>query len=95
MIRISAGLTDCVVDDERVVLDETSGRYFGLNPVASRIFALVREGKDMDGMLPILRSEFEAPEEELRRDVRAFIAQLVAWKLAADEAPEAAPEARG
>ena len=47
------------VGDETVILDLTSGTYFGLDPVGARIWQLLTEGKSLsavcDAMLETLR----------------------------------------
>ena len=85
-VWVSPGLTECVIDDERVILDETSGKYFGLNSAGSRIFALLKESKGVDEIVTLLGSEYAVPEERLRRDVSAFVERLIECKLAERDA---------
>jgi PqqD family protein of HPr-rel-A system len=76
MIRIPDTLSATSLDDELVLLDAKSGKYFGLNPVGSRIFELLKEGKAEDEAVAALRAEYGESEERLRADFKAFIAEL-------------------
>lgn len=76
MIRIPESLAASRLDDELVLLDEKTGRYFGLNPVGSRIFQLLKNLGEQEEVVAALHVEYDAPEERLRADVAAFIDTL-------------------
>jgi hypothetical protein len=76
MIRISPTLSTSMLDNELVLLDSATGTYFGLNPVASRIFQLLKETGDAGQTVAALVSEFEASEEKLKADVASFVRLL-------------------
>jgi hypothetical protein len=76
MIRISDSLTESRLDDELVLLDEKSGKYFGLNSVGSRMFTLLKEIGDEGLVLTALIEEYNAPKERIKADLAAFIAKL-------------------
>jgi hypothetical protein len=65
-----------MLDDELVLLDSATGKYFGLNSVGSRIFELLMETGDMGMTVAALISEFEANEEKLNADVASFVRLL-------------------
>ena len=54
-----------------VLLDSRSGHYYGLDEVGSRIWTLAQE--------------YDAPPEQLQRDVSAFIDELRDSRLLEDE----------
>jgi hypothetical protein len=87
MIHIPETLSVSRLDDELVLLDEKSGKYFGLNPVGSRIFALLKETGDESKVLAALVSEYKAPEERLRADLEGFVAKLAALGIVKVDAP--------
>lgn len=59
-----------------VLLNVTSGIYFGLNPVASRIWQLLATGLDEPGIVQALLAEYDVDEARLRLDVASTIRQL-------------------
>jgi hypothetical protein len=72
---------------EAVLLHLGTGTYFGLNAVGTRIWHLLAEHQSTEAVLPLLLQEFDTDELQLRRDLDALVAQLLAKQLlvAADE----------
>ena len=66
---------------ESVLLDPTSGRYFGLNEVGSRIFELLSEPRSVGDLVGILVQEYEVSEGRLRSDVEAFVGEMMSRGL--------------
>jgi hypothetical protein len=64
------------VDGEAVILSIGSGLYFGLTPVGTRIWELMDEGNTLEEILQKLVAEYDAPEEEMDRDLRQLASQL-------------------
>lgn len=64
------------VGEETVVLSIETGNYFGLNPVASRLWALFQEGRPMKEVIATVLNEFDVSEECLRADLQKFLGQL-------------------
>jgi hypothetical protein len=64
------------VGEETVILSIESGNYFGLNPVASRLWDLFQEGRSMKEVIATTLAEFEVSEECLRADLEKFLGQL-------------------
>jgi len=62
---------------EAVLLDVGTGSYFGLNEVGARIWQLLAGGETIAGTLAKLVQEYEAPEDQLRADLLALVAELV------------------
>jgi hypothetical protein len=63
------------VMNETVLLDLQSECYFGLDAVGTRIWQLIREGKDLLGIHATLLEEYEVEESRLRADLEAIIKQ--------------------
>ena len=78
-------VTDRVVaaelDDEVVLLDVSSGLYYGLDEVGSRIWTLLNEALDLETIVSRLADEYEAAPDELQSDVVAFVDALAARGL--------------
>lgn len=65
------------VDDELVMFDSESGRYYGLNEVATAIWELLEQPRSIEGLIEILTNEFEVSAETCRQEVEGFLAQLL------------------
>jgi hypothetical protein len=77
------------LDGEAVLLDLSSGVYFGLNEVGTRIWLLLDEGRDHDDIVEALAAEFDAGREAIDADVRALVETLRARRLVVDGEPGA------
>jgi hypothetical protein len=64
-----------------VLLDVKRGRYYGLDPVAGRIWELLGEALTLEAIVDRLEEEYAAPRERLEADARAFVEVLRARKL--------------
>lgn len=69
------------IHDEVVLLPITSelgamGQMLDLNATATRIWDLAREGASESEIAKVLVDEFDAPEPEIRADVRAVLDHL-------------------
>ncbi len=62
--------------DEAVILDPTSGTYFGLNEVAARILALAGEPTTVGQIVDRLLDEFDVERSVLSSDVDTFVQDL-------------------
>jgi hypothetical protein len=69
------------LDGQAVILDLSSGLYFGLNEVGTRIWMLMSEGRDVDDIAQILSGEYEADQSAIEQDVRDLTDALRARKL--------------
>jgi hypothetical protein len=64
------------IDDELVMLDRTSGRYFALDPIGRRIWALLERPQPIGELCGTLQEEFDVSPETCRAEVLAFLDQL-------------------
>jgi hypothetical protein len=69
------------LNDETVVLDMSSGTYFGLSPVATRCWKLLGEGSTREEIQAILLEEFDVDSAVLSADLDSLFAELEAKKL--------------
>ena len=65
------------LDQELVLLNFESERYFGLDDVGARILEVLRDAKSIDAGITVLLDEFEVDESQLRHDVGALVTSLV------------------
>ena len=69
------------LNDETVVLDMSSGVYFGLTPVASRFWKLLGEGSSREQIETVLLEEFDVEPDVLRADLDSLLSDLEGKKL--------------
>jgi hypothetical protein len=65
------------LDEELVLLNFESERYFGLDDVGARILEVLRDASSIDAGITVLLDEFEVDESQLRHDVGALVTSLV------------------
>jgi hypothetical protein len=66
-----------LVGDETVLLDLSSGIYFGLDSVGKRIWETVADGQSLAQTIAVITSEFEVDEAQAEVDVVEFASDLV------------------
>jgi len=69
------------VGDETVILDLTSGLYFGLDPVGARVWQMLTEGYQTDAIVRTLLAEYAVPESQVRQDVQTLLDELISRGL--------------
>ena len=76
-VRLSADVVFRELDGETVLLDFATGRYFGLNAVGTRLWMLIGEGTGIAAAVDAIAAEFDAPRDEVARDVDELVNELV------------------
>ena len=76
------------VSGETVLLDLHTEKYFGLDPVGTRVWQLLAERKRVGEILSALGIEFDAERDRLESDVMAFLGHLLEAGLIAPGKPE-------
>jgi hypothetical protein len=95
-LRTAPGVLTQAVEDALVLLSLESEVYFELDSVGARIWQLLGERGDADGVVPELLQEYDVDEASLRRDVSRLVTELVnAGLLTFDHAAEVTTGARG
>ena len=69
------------LDDEAVILELASGRYYGLDEVGTRMWQLLRQHGCLRPVHQALLEEYQVAEDQLRRDLLEFVDDLAARKL--------------
>ncbi len=69
------------MDNEIVMMHPESGKYFALNPVASRIWELLEEPHTINELVEKLLREFDVTEETCTNEVSVFIEEITEKKL--------------
>jgi len=73
--------------DDYLVLDLSSGRYFGLGEVGGFIWQRLDGSLDLAAVAAAVSDHFEVPVEQAREDLLEFVAQLIADGLAEASSP--------
>ena len=64
------------VGGEAVLLDMASERYFGLDPVGTRIWTLLADDDHLQAICDTLCAEYDAEPVRIREDLLALVTQL-------------------
>lgn len=83
MIKYSrnSNIIDGSLDNHQVMMHIERGKYYGLNPVAKRIWELVATPRGLDEVVAILLKEFDVSEAECRMQTQAFFDKAVAYDI--------------
>lgn len=61
------------LDDEMIIIDMNSGKYFGLNETGARIWTLLNEFNDIKKVQGSLLDEYNISEEECLKELKRFL----------------------
>ena len=75
-LRVSKDVIFQELEGEAVLLNVESGIFFGLDPVAKRMWELLSELGQAEKVLKQLLQEYETSEEQLHKDLTDFIEKL-------------------
>ncbi len=67
--------------DELVMMDIEQGKYFSLNPVATRIWDLLEEQMTMEEICIDLQEEYDIDKETCKNDVQSYLSEMVKLRL--------------
>jgi hypothetical protein len=70
--------------DRTVLLDLRSEQFFSLDDVGLRIWERLGRTASVDEIAAELSTMYDAPADEIRRDVEAFVTRLVTDRLAVE-----------
>jgi hypothetical protein len=70
-----------LVGNEGVLVNLTTERYLGLNPIGARMWNVLTCADSIQAAFDQLLEEYDVEAERLRTDVEGFIEQLLAQKL--------------
>ncbi len=65
-----------LVDDELVLLDMESEKYFGLNEVGTSIWQAMQENKKLQDVYEVLLEEYDVTPEVLKEELMSFVASM-------------------
>lgn len=62
-----------IVHDEAVLVNMVTGKYFGLDDIGTHIWNRIQVPVGVDTLCAALTIEYDGAEEDIRRDVQAFL----------------------
>jgi hypothetical protein len=80
----SSDAVESAVGDETVILHLKSGTYFGLDPMGTRIWTMLKDGVATADICARLRQEFDVAQEVVEADARHFLGELKANDILID-----------
>jgi hypothetical protein len=75
-VRPSEGVIATCLDGDTILLNTRTGRYFVLDEVGGRMWNLLLQHGRPESVLVALKVEYDAPEDEVERDLLNLIAEL-------------------
>jgi hypothetical protein len=81
IVRIAKRQVSTEVNDERIVLDVQDGVYYGLNPMASRIWELLGESRSVAELQGEILATYDVEPAQLGEDLARLLEQLRSWDL--------------
>ena len=87
IIERKEGIVQAEIDGETVMMSIDSGEYYGLDPVASRIWAIVETPLSVQALNEQLLSEYDVSEEQCQSDVLKFLSDMAENKVITLSAP--------
>ena len=91
-VRIPDDVLISNLQEESVILNLASERYFGLDDVGTRLLSVLSTSYSIEAAYKILLAEYDVDEAVLRQDLLSLIEQLAAQGLVrVEEKHEAKP----
>ncbi|MFW5944368.1 MAG: lasso peptide biosynthesis PqqD family chaperone [Bacteroidota bacterium] len=69
------------IDEEVVMMNVDTGKYYGMDTVGSRIWELIAEEIQVKDVIGKLMEEYDVEEEQCKNDVLEFLNELYENKL--------------
>ena len=81
LITKNKAILENEIDGEKIMMSLDTGRYYGLNKVASRIWEIVNNSISVEKLIELLLNEYEIDYEECKKEVLKFLDILLKKKL--------------
>lgn len=80
----SADVAESAVGDETVILHLVNGTYYGLDPVGTRIWGMIKDGVATPVICVRLAEEYQVDLATIEGDARKFLTELEAQGILVD-----------
>ena len=75
-VRISPDVVSRDLHGEEVILNLSTGIYFGLDPLGTQIWHLLKDAQSVKSIINTLLKEYDVTEKQLHRDVSRLLAEF-------------------
>ena len=75
-IQVADGVLYCDLGGEAVIASRVTGKYYGLDEVGARAWALLSEHRWVEPVYQALLAEYDVDEAQLRQDLSKLIEAL-------------------
>lgn len=72
---------DSSVGDETVILHLGNDTYYGLDPLGTRIWTMLKDGQQPPAIFDTLLAEYDVSADVLEPDMRKFLTDLLAHDI--------------
>lgn len=69
-------LTVADLGEEAVLLDASTGMYYGLNEVGARVLSLIGQPRAVGEVMAAVLEEYDVPTDKLRPELTAFLEKM-------------------
>lgn len=76
LVQRSANQVACDMGSEVVVLDLTSGMYYGLDDLGARIWSLIEHPASLGAIRDAITADYDVDATTCERDILAFVQQM-------------------
>ena len=83
-LKPSPDAVETTVGDETVILHLVNGTYYGLDPVGTRIWSMIKDGVAMPAICATLADEHGVALATVEADARIFLSDLEAQGILVD-----------
>jgi hypothetical protein len=80
-VKQADDLVSCDLDGETALMSISKGNYYGMEPIGSRVWALMETTRSVSEICTMLLAEFEVEQEQCEREVLAFLNELAQENL--------------
>jgi hypothetical protein len=84
-LKIAKGVRETISQDGAVLLDIEQGLCFSLNPIGTRIWEMLKDGRSLDEITDALEQQFRVPRTQLLDDITGFLKQLEEMRLVGEQ----------
>jgi hypothetical protein len=75
-ITIPDSVVSRTVQNEEVILDLKSSRYYGLNELGSRVWLALKNKEKMEAVVESISEEYEASPDLIKKDIEALLKKM-------------------
>jgi len=76
VVKVSKDQVSCDMGGEAAILSVTSGIYYGLNAIGSRVWSLIQEPTNVNDVLEILLKEYDVDPALCEHDLFELLQQF-------------------